>query len=269
MTGDSYIIRGGLPGRERLKLLARVMRPATLALLQRAGVAPGMACLDLGCGPGDVACELGRLVGPKGSVIGLDIDRIKLKTAQVDARDAGLRHVEFRAGDVGDPELVLPPADVGYARFLLTHLPDPLAMLRHLVARIRPGGLLILEDIEISSQVAWPPSPALAAYIDIYRRTALARGVDPDIGPRLPSLLREAGVPPAEVQFAQPAGLTGEVKRVSALTMEGIADAAIAAGIADAPTIAAIAAELHRLADDDTTLLSIVRVTQTWGRKAA
>ena len=69
----SYIIRGGLAGRERLQTLARAMRPATLDLLQRAGVGPGQTCLDLGCGGGDVARELARLVGPTGHVLGLDL----------------------------------------------------------------------------------------------------------------------------------------------------------------------------------------------------
>ena len=44
-----YIIRGGFEGRERLRVLSRVMQPTTLALFQRAGVRPGMECLDVGC----------------------------------------------------------------------------------------------------------------------------------------------------------------------------------------------------------------------------
>ena len=50
MTMPSYIIRGGQAGRERLRLLARVMRPTTAALFERAGVREGMRCLDVGCG---------------------------------------------------------------------------------------------------------------------------------------------------------------------------------------------------------------------------
>jgi hypothetical protein len=46
MTLQSYIIRGGLEGRARLRIIARVMRPLTLALLTRAGVREGLACLD-------------------------------------------------------------------------------------------------------------------------------------------------------------------------------------------------------------------------------
>ena len=55
-----YIIRGGIKGRERLRMLSRIMQSATLNLLQRAGIRPGMTCLDVGCGGGDVSLELAR-----------------------------------------------------------------------------------------------------------------------------------------------------------------------------------------------------------------
>jgi hypothetical protein len=56
-------------GRKRLRVLAHVMRPTTLNLFDRVGIRPGMACLDVGCGGGDVTFELADLVGPKGRVV--------------------------------------------------------------------------------------------------------------------------------------------------------------------------------------------------------
>ena len=55
-----YVIRGGVRGRERLKLLSRVMHESTAAVFDRAGIREGMACLDVGCGSGDVTLELAR-----------------------------------------------------------------------------------------------------------------------------------------------------------------------------------------------------------------
>ena len=49
-----YIISGGLAGRERLRVLARAMYPTTAALFDRIGIEPGISCLDVGCGGGDV-----------------------------------------------------------------------------------------------------------------------------------------------------------------------------------------------------------------------
>ena len=70
-----YIIRGGVAGRERLRVLARVMRPTTLSLFDRVGIKPGMAVLDVGCGGGDVTFDLDRLAGPQGKTRGLGYRR--------------------------------------------------------------------------------------------------------------------------------------------------------------------------------------------------
>ena len=54
---DAYIIRGGVEGKKRLEVLAHVMWPTTSHLLAEAGLAPGMTCLDLGCGESDTPGE--------------------------------------------------------------------------------------------------------------------------------------------------------------------------------------------------------------------
>src|SRR5262249_43308467 len=45
---DTYVLRGGQKGAERLRLLARVKWPTTKTLLRRFGLRPGMHCLDVG-----------------------------------------------------------------------------------------------------------------------------------------------------------------------------------------------------------------------------
>ncbi len=66
MKTSEYILRGGVEGRERLRILSRVMRPSSL---QRAGIRPGMACLEIGCGGGDLAFDMARMTGPSGTVV--------------------------------------------------------------------------------------------------------------------------------------------------------------------------------------------------------
>lgn len=265
MATGSYIIRGGMEGRERLRLLARVMRPASLALFERAGVRPGMRCIDVGCGGGDVSIELARIVGPAGSVVGLDADPVKIELARQEA--AGMAGLCFVQAELADGLGLLAPADLVYARFVLSHLRAPEAALAMLAAQVLPGGLLLLEDIEISAHLVHPPFAVHDDFVDLYRKTALARGADPDLGPRLPALLRAAGLADVQVQVVQPAGLEGEVKQVSRLTMEAIGDAVLGAGLADQAQIDSIVAGLARMADDPTVLMSVARVVQVWGKK--
>ena len=87
------MIRGGHEGYNRLLLLARASRPDTAALFSRAGIRPGMKCVDLGCGGGEVTFVLARLVAPGGSVTGVNMDEVKLglaRTAAVSAVSATL-----------------------------------------------------------------------------------------------------------------------------------------------------------------------------------
>ena len=84
------MIRGGREGYERLLVLARERWPDTAALFDRAGLAPGMHCVDLGCGGGQVTLEMARLVAPGGSVTGVDMDEVKLDLAR---RELSLIHI--------------------------------------------------------------------------------------------------------------------------------------------------------------------------------
>jgi cyclopropane fatty-acyl-phospholipid synthase-like methyltransferase len=92
---ERYVIRGGREGYARLRVLAAARRASTLELFQLAGLRPGMRCVDLGCGSGDVTPGMAALAGPAGRVTGIDADQAKLEYARarrVDA-DAYLRIV--------------------------------------------------------------------------------------------------------------------------------------------------------------------------------
>jgi ubiquinone/menaquinone biosynthesis C-methylase UbiE len=151
MESKHYIIRGGVEGRERLRLISRVMQPTTLGLFARLGVQAGMACLDVGCGGGDVTFDLARAVGSKGKVVGTDIDPVKLDLARREAEAQQLTHVEFCLADIveGEPE---PRFDLVYARFLLTHLKDRGAAVAAMRRSLRPGGVVVVEDIDFTGQ---------------------------------------------------------------------------------------------------------------------
>src|SRR5262245_38211782 len=113
-----YVIRGGIEGRERLRILARVMHETTSQLFDRLEIEEGMSCLDVGCGGGDATLELARRVGARGHAVGADIDATKLEVAASEAAEHGVANVRFEQLDVR--ESTLPSTfDVVYSRFLL------------------------------------------------------------------------------------------------------------------------------------------------------
>ena len=266
MTTPTYVIRGGLEGRERLRVLARVMWPTTSELFARVGIDAAARCLDVGCGGGDVTLALARQL-LAGSVVGTDLDETKLELARADALDAGLSNVQFRLENVMDPGAPGEEFDVVYARFLLTHLPDPTEALSNLCARLAPGGALVVEDIDFTGHFCDPYSAAFWRYVDWYTESVQARGCDPNIGPRLPGLLRATGLTALGMHVEQPAGFAGEMKLIAPITLEAIADAVLAAELATGDELAATVDELYAFASLDTSVLSLPRIVQAWGRR--
>ena len=261
-----YALRGGSDGRERLRVLARVMRPTTLALFDRLEVGPGMSCLDVGCGGGDVTLDLAARVGPAGRAVGVDVDAAKVELARAEAAERGVANVDFRAADLRT--LRGEAFDVVYARFVLSHLADPASAVEAFRGLLRPGGILVVEDTDFAGYFVHPPNAAFDRFVALYRAVVRGRGGDPDLGPRLPGILSAAGLQEVGAGVVQPMGTTGEVKLVNPLTMRNVSDALVADGLASADEVQEIVEALYAYADDPTTFAGVVRVVQAWGRAA-
>lgn len=264
-TNSTYIIRGGDAGAERLRVLSAAMRPGTLALLQRAGIAPGMSALDLGCGSGEVTIEIASLVGPTGRVVGVDMDEGVLGYGRSAAEERGLE-IEWwhgRAEELDEANAF----DVVYSRFLLSHLSDPMAALRRMVRALRPGGRIVVEDIDITAHVGWPPSRAFERYVELYAASATARGADPSIGPQLPAMCVDAGLANVDVAISMPVFRSGEGKSIARRTLANIADAAIESGLADREEIDGLLAALEVHEGDPRSIQSTAQVFQVVGTR--
>lgn len=266
MEQKHYIIRGGEEGRARLRLLSRLMQPTTLALLNQVGIRSGMKCLEVGCGSGDVAFDLARMVGPMGRVVATDTDEIKINLARQEAEQQHLTNLEFRLADVVEDEFE--KFDFVHARFVVTHLPDPQKALEKVRQAIHPGAILAVQDIDFRGHFCHPECAAFSRYVELYTKTATQRGADPNIGPRLPGLLTKAGFESVQINVVQLAAISGESKLMAPLTMENIADAVLAEGLASRAEIDRLVHELDEFARDPHTVISGPRVVQTWGCRA-
>ena len=85
---------------------------------------------------------------------------------------------------------------MAHARFLLEHVPDPLAVVRTMVRAVRPGGRIILADDDHDVLRLWPEPPGLAPVWQAYQRSYDRHGNDPIVGRRLVQLLHQAGALP-------------------------------------------------------------------------
>src|SRR5204862_7403114 len=134
------------------------------------------------------------------------------------------------------------------ARFLASVTTGLAAAVRRMVGALRPGGVAAVADIGFTGPFCQPYCPAFWGYIDVFARPARARGADPDIGPRLPGLLLDAGLERVAFDVVQPAALEGEVNLVAPLTMENIADSVVSSGLATPAEVERIVTELYEFA---------------------
>jgi ubiquinone/menaquinone biosynthesis C-methylase UbiE len=191
-SGQTYVLGNDADELARLDHQAAVIERPTRLLLQAAGLAPGMRVLDLGTGLGHVARLAGELVGPTGSVVGIDRSREALTVARQRSQQAGAAHVTFVEGDAVAWHAAA-PFDAIVGRLFLFHVANPAAVALHHLRNLRHGGLFVAIDFDIGSARS---EPAVAIADDAVRWTEEAfrtAGASPRVGARLGTILEGAG----------------------------------------------------------------------------
>ena len=202
MQRGATAVHGHDPAEQRrLDLHGAFLRPHTERLFWDAGIGPGMRVLDAGCETGDVSLLLADLVGPSGEIVGVDRAADALATARRRAADRGLAQVGFVQADLAS--VVLDgPFDAIVGRCVLRRLPDPAGVLRHLVAGLRPGGIVAFQDIVIlDPAVSVPPHPLFDRTARRTRAALAQAGASLDMGLVLPTAFAGSGLPMPEVRL--------------------------------------------------------------------
>lgn len=211
-AGPSQYIHGASPTEQaRLSLLNDLLNEACL---RQAAPRPGERVLDLGCGLAQFTRQLARAVRPGGCAVGIERDADQLAAARrLAAQDGEADLIELRPGEAAQPPLTdaeWGSFDLAHARFLLEHVPDPLAVVRVLVRAVRPGGRVVLCDDDHALVHLWPGPPGFAELWRAYERSYDRLGNDPYVGRRLVELLHKAGAAPVHCDWVFFGGCAGE-----------------------------------------------------------
>jgi SAM-dependent methyltransferase len=244
--------------RERLDSLTGLYDPGTLRLCERLGLAQGWHCLDAGAGTGSLAVALAERVGDTGSVCALDVDTRFLEPLD--------KLTVLRADITTDP-LPAGAFDLVHARLLLEHLPQRDEVLAALVAALRPGGWLLIEDLDwATALVVDPPSAAHSRVAEACLALFSAHAYDPAFGRRLPRRLRGLGL--SEIgTHAESVQVWADCERGLPqweLLVDQLAPGLLAAGLVDHADLDAFHAVWH---DGETAGFAPLMVS-SWGRRA-
>ena len=128
---------------------AGVANPFSLGPLE-----PGERVLDLGCGAGTDTLVAAQMVGPRGSVSGIDMTREMLAKARSSAAEMAATNVEFVEGEVESLPFADETFDVVISNGVIDLLPDKDTVFAEIHRVLCPGGRIQLADVTIQQPVS-------------------------------------------------------------------------------------------------------------------
>ena len=195
-AAETYLLGHTPAALQRLLAQGQMVNPFTRQVLENAGLSRGMKVLDVGCGPGDVSLIAAELVGETGSVLGIDQSEKPLQMARLRAQAAALTQGSFQVSDL--LHLTLDQEfDAIVGRFILAHLPEPSVVLRQLTEHLKPGGIVVFQEYDLSTRTndSYPPSPLWERVWNWSTQAFQLGGGELEMGMKLPGTLLEAGLP--------------------------------------------------------------------------
>jgi ubiquinone/menaquinone biosynthesis C-methylase UbiE len=245
---------------ERFKALSRMFDPNTFRRLEAIGLDAGWHCWEVGAGSVTVPLWLSERVGSTGRVLATDIDLTWLPESS---------HYETLRHDVGAQAAPGDDFDLIHARMVLSHVPNRDWALESMVAALRPGGWLVIEDVDpqlqpMSRLVENTPEHRRANHLrEGFRALLQQRGADTAYGRTLPHRLRQAGLTNVQADayftIASPENALLEAATISLLRND-----LIALGTA---TSDEIDGHLHFISSGEDQFATSAIVT-SWARKA-
>jgi SAM-dependent methyltransferase len=247
-----YAFGDGPAAARRLDLLADLFEPASRTFLERAAVRsggdgpdrrPGLA-VDLGCGTGRTTRLVADVLKPERT---LGLDQSEFFVAVAAGGPPGPPGVGFAVHDVTRLPFPCPPADVCYGRLLLSHLPDPGAVLAAWATQLAPGGLLLADEVErIHTDL-----PALRGYLEVAGALLATRGHTLEVGQALARLPDPPGLVRRDDRIGHLAPPAHRAAAMFALNLAVWRGGAVRAGVATPERLDRLEEDLGAVADGE------------------
>jgi SAM-dependent methyltransferase len=248
--------------RERLAGLEHMYDPATIRQLEKVGVGAGWQCLDVGAGGGSISEWLCARVGLEGCVVATDVNTRFLNVLD-------LPNLIVRTHDVVAEELPAAQFDLVHARAVLCHLPERSLVMDRMVAALKPGAWVLLEEPDYATRVLVTcPDVELASLFErvsaAYYRFVESRGFVRFYGRSLLGELRARGLTNSGSDgYATIAGAGSALTEFTQLGLLQLRDQLVLYGGVTNEQINAFC----KLLDDDSLIMMGPMMVQAWGQK--
>ncbi|MEV0802702.1 methyltransferase domain-containing protein [Kribbella sp. NPDC050281] len=163
------------------------------AYLDAMDLPPTASILEVGCGTGVVSRAIASRDGFAGSVTGVDQSQDFIAVAQTLAANEGVGdRVQFAVGDAHKLDLPTAGFDAAIAHTLVSHVRDPLAVLKEMARVVRPDGIVALFDGDYASLTFDCADPALGKAVEAALEAMIMSSAR--VMRELPRLLPKAGL---------------------------------------------------------------------------
>lgn len=265
MSESNYMLDNDwINERERFDAIERNLDPGTIHALTEIGVSSGWNCLEVGAGGGSITEWLCKRVGPEGTVTALDLNTRFVATLDYANLEARVQNVVTEDVPKEEYQLV-------HSRFTLAHIPERDSVLVKMVQAVRPGGWILIEEPDFSTEGVVPESEGskrqlFESGIASIKEFQRQRGMDIYYGHALFGKLNSLGVTNVRSvgRSLTVQGGTPESREV-ALTMEQLQAPAIATNVISEPDYL----EFRSLFDDEDFYFRMYMMVSTWGQKAS
>jgi SAM-dependent methyltransferase len=265
---DPYFLGYRQAEQQRLQRQAQQLAEDAAWLFDQIGIPLGAHALEIGCGPQGCLALLAERVGPQGMVVGVERSEDAVQLARQFIAEHQLPQVEVRLGDGKATGLPRESFDLVFARLVLVNIPQPEHLVNEMVALVRPGGTVALQEADWSGHLLYPPLPAWPRLFQLLEAYSQLNGIDLFIGRRVPSLLRAAGLVDVQIRPLIHVYPHGHERRLLYWQFLGnLRERLLAAGLVTEVELTQLMADLkHHLDDPDTLMVSNLHF-QVWGRK--
>jgi ubiquinone/menaquinone biosynthesis C-methylase UbiE len=265
--GDDYVLAVGEADRERLDVLQTVYGPYCLKTLKGLKIPLGSQCADIGCGTGTMTRDIAALVGSRGHVDAIDISTEQIELARNARQLPEAAKLNFTKGSVYELKLSPNTYDFVFSRFLICHLEQREKALSNMVALLKPGGKLLVVDIDFHTIYTIPPTQIYEEYSAYARKRQKIIATDYEVGPKLATMLKGCGLKNITVELAQPIFCKGPEKRLWQNTFKSGWPSFLEHGLATQAQLENLYERMENFSKDPDTWVAHVRVNLVSGEK--
>jgi ubiquinone/menaquinone biosynthesis C-methylase UbiE len=203
-NNEAYSLSVGKSDLERMTILGDIYMPYCRNFLLENGLKEGLTVTDIGCGPGNVSLWLSEQVGVTGEVLSIDNSGAQLAILDEQILKRDIQNITTLKTDIYDLDKIEERFDLVFCRFTLVHLSQPLIAIQKMRSLLKPGGCLIIAELDNATWFSYPENEALQKDIALLCETGKQKEIDLCIGPKLYGYLQQTNFNSVHVKIAQP-----------------------------------------------------------------